>query len=51
MHLSDFEDKEIESYEYVDRYILGAYKEMEVNFIKYLELNQLDQPYYFLCFY
>lgn len=56
MHLSDFEDKEIESYEYVDRYILGAYKEMEVNFIKYLDeyevglaLNTLEKFFWNFC--
>ena len=49
MHLSDYEDKDFTDFEYIDKWILGSFQEMEKGFIKYLEdyevglaLNHLD---------
>ena len=37
MHLQDYEDKEFTDFEYIDKWILGKYQEMEKQFIKYLD--------------
>lgn len=56
MHLADYEDKEFKDYEYIDKWILGKYKEMETGFIKYLDdyeiglaLNTLEKFFWNFC--
>lgn len=56
MHLQDYEDKEFSDYEYVDRWILGSFQEMEKTFINYLEeyevglaLNTLEKFFWNFC--
>ena len=56
MHLQDYEDKEFSDYEYVDKWILGRFQEMEKQFINYLEeyevglaLNILEKFFWEFC--
>ncbi len=56
MHLSDYKDKEFNDYEYIDKWILGKYQEMEKGFLKYLEdyevglaLNHLEKFFWNFC--
>ena len=56
MHLNDYEDKEINNYEYMDKWILGKYQEMEKGFLKYLDeyevglaLNHLEKFFWNFC--
>lgn len=56
MHLADYEEKEFETYEYIDKWILGKYQEMESGFIKYLDdyevglaLNTLEKFFWNFC--
>ena len=56
MHLSDYEDKDFDDYEYIDKWILGKYQEMEKSFIKYLDdfevglaLNTLEKFFWNFC--
>ena len=56
MHLSDYEDKEFNEFEYVDKWILGRFQEMEKQFIDYLEgyevglaLNILEKFFWEFC--
>lgn len=56
MHLSDYEDKEIDDYEYIDKWILCKYQEMEVSFLKHLDeyevglaLNTLEKFFWNFC--
>jgi len=56
MHLSDYEDKEFNDLEYVDKWILGRFQEMEKQFINYLEdyevglaLNILEKFFWEYC--
>lgn len=56
MHLTDYEDKEFENFEYIDKWILGKYQEMEKSFIKYLDeyevglaLNTLEKFFWNFC--
>ncbi len=56
MHLEDFEDKEFDDYEYFDKYILQKYKELETQFISYLDhyevglaLNALEKFFWNFC--
>lgn len=56
MHLTDYEDKEFNNYEYIDKWILGKYQEMESGFIKYLDeyevglaLNHLEKFFWNFC--
>lgn len=56
MHLSDFEDKEFNDFEYIDKWILGSFAEMEKGFIKYLDeyevglaLNTLEKFFWNFC--
>ena len=56
MHLADYEDKEFNNYEYIDRWILGKFQEMETGFIKYLDeyevglaLNHLEKFFWNFC--
>ena len=56
MHLQDYEDKEFNNYEYIDKWILGKYQEMEQGFLKYLDdyevglaLNHLEKFFWNFC--
>ncbi len=56
MHLQDYEDKEFNDYEYLDRWILGCFQEMEKQFLDYLEdyevglaLNILEKFFWEFC--
>ena len=56
MHLSDYEDKEFNDFEYIDKWILGKYQEMESGFLKYLDeyevglaLNHLEKFFWNFC--
>ncbi len=56
MHLQDYKDKEFNDFEYVDKWILGKYQEMEKQFIKYLNdyevglaLNLLEKLFWNFC--
>lgn len=56
MHLNDFEDKEFNDFEYIDKWILAKFQEMEDGFIKYLEdfevglaLNTLEKFFWNFC--
>ena len=56
MHLADYEDKEFNDYEYIDKWILGSFQEMEKGFIKYLDeyevglaLNTLEKFFWNFC--
>ncbi len=56
MHLTDYEDKEFENFEYIDKWILGSFQEMEKGFIKYLDeyevglaLNTLEKFFWNFC--
>lgn len=56
MHLSDYTDKPFDDYEYIDRWILGSFQEMEKNFIRYLDeyevglaLNTLEKFFWNFC--
>ncbi len=56
MHLNDYVDKEFISFEYIDRWILGSFQEMEKGFIKYLDeyevglaLNTLEKFFWNFC--
>lgn len=56
MHLEDYKDKEFNDYEYIDKWILGKYQEMEKGFIKYLDeyevglaLNHIEKFFWNFC--
>ena len=56
MHLQDYKDKEFSDFEYVDKWILGRFKDMEKQFINYLEeyevglaLNALEKYFWEFC--
>ncbi|MDD3341046.1 MAG: valine--tRNA ligase [Bacilli bacterium] len=56
MHLSDYVDQDFTNYEYIDKWILGKYQEMEEGFIKYLDeyevglaLNHLEKFFWNFC--
>lgn len=56
MHLQDYEDKEFNDFEYIDRWILGSFQEMEKGFLKYLDeyevglaLNHLEKFFWNFC--
>ena len=56
MHLTDYEDKEFNDFEYLDKWILGRFQEMEKQFIDYLEecevglaLNVLEKFFWEFC--
>lgn len=56
MHLADYEDKEFNNYEYIDKWILGSFQEMEKGFVKYLDeyevglaLNHLEKFFWNFC--
>ncbi len=56
MHLADYQDKEFNDYEYIDKWVLGKFEEMEIGFIKYLDeyevglaLNHLEKFFWNFC--
>ena len=56
MHLSDYTDKPFTEYEYIDKWILGSFQEMEKNFLRYLDeyevglaLNTLEKFFWNFC--
>ena len=56
MHLSDYKDKEFTNYEYIDKWIIAKYQDMEKQFIKYLDnyeiglgLNILEKFFWEFC--
>ncbi len=56
MHLTDYEDKEFNDFEYLDKWIIGKYQEMENQYIKYLDeyevglaLNLLEKFFWNFC--
>ena len=56
MHLADYKDKEFDDFEYIDKWILGSFQEMEKGFIKYLDdfevglaLNTLEKFFWNFC--
>ena len=56
MHLQDFENKEFNDFEYIDKWILGRFQEMEKQYIDYLEqyevglaLNTLEKFFWEFC--
>ncbi len=56
MHLQDYKDKKFTKYEYIDRWIIGKYNEMEKSFLKYLDeyevglaLNTLEKFFWNFC--
>ena len=56
MHLADYKDKEFNDYEYIDKWILGNFQEMEKGFVKYLDeyevglaLNTLEKFFWNFC--
>ncbi len=56
MHLSDYKDEEFSEYDYIDKWILGKFKEMEQGFVKYLDdyeiglaLNHLEKFFWNFC--
>lgn len=56
MHLQDYEDKPFSDYEYIDKWILGLYQEMEQGYLKYLDefevglaLNTLEKFFWNFC--
>ncbi len=56
MHLADYEDKEFSHYEFVDRWILGKFQNMETRFLEYLDnfevglaLNTLEKFFWNFC--
>lgn len=56
MHLQDYKDKDFNDFEYIDKWILGSFQEMEKGFIKYLDdyevglaLNHLEKFFWNFC--
>lgn len=56
MHLADYQDKEFKTFEYIDKWILGNFQEMETRFTKYLDeyevglaLNTLEKFFWNFC--
>ena len=56
MHLQDYQDKEFEEFEYIDKWVLGRFKDMETQFINYLDeyevglaLNILEKFFWEFC--
>ncbi len=56
MHLADYKDKKFDDFEYIDKWILGTFEEMEKGFIKYLDdfevglaLNHLEKFFWNFC--
>ncbi len=56
MHLQDYQDKEFTDFEYIDKWIIASFQEMESSFIKYLDdyevglaLNTLEKFFWNFC--
>ena len=56
MHLQDYIDKEFNDFEYIDKWIIGKFEEMEKGYIKYLDnyemglaLNHLEKFFWNFC--
>ena len=56
MHLQDYEDRKFDRFEYIDKWIIGSFQEMEKGFIKYLDefevglaLNTLEKFFWNFC--
>ena len=56
MHLTDYKDQEFSDFEYIDKWILGKFQEMEKEYIKYLDnyeiglaLNTLEKFFWNFC--
>ena len=56
MHLQDYQDKEFNDFEYIDKWILGNYQDMEKLYLKYLDdyeiglaLNALEKFFWNFC--
>ncbi len=56
MHLVDYTDKDFEDFEYIDRWIIAKYQEMESLYLKYLDdyeiglaLNTLEKFFWNFC--
>ena len=56
MHLADFQDREFTNYEYIDKWILARFQDMEKGFLKYLDefevglaLNHLEKFFWNFC--
>ena len=56
MHLTDYEEKKFEEYEYIDKWILGSFQQMEKGFLNYLDeyevglaLNTLEKFFWNFC--
>ena len=56
IHLQDYEDKEFNDFEYIDKWILSKYQKMEKEYIKYLDnyeiglaLNTLEKFFWNFC--
>ena len=56
MHLQDYDDKDFEDFEFIDRWILFKYQKMEKEYIKYLDnyeiglaLNTLEKFFWNFC--
>ena len=56
IHLSDYTDKDFDNFEYIDKWILGSYQNMEDKFMKYLDnyemglaLNHLEKFFWNFC--
>jgi valyl-tRNA synthetase len=56
MHLEDYEDKDFTDFEYIDKWILGKYQEVEKGFLKYLDeyevglsLNHIEKFFWNFC--
>ena len=56
MHLSDYKDREFDNYEYIDKWIIGKFEEMEKLFVNYLDnyevglaLNTLEKFFWNFC--
>ncbi|MDO4995607.1 MAG: valine--tRNA ligase [Bacilli bacterium] len=56
MHLQDYEDKDFNDFEIIDKWILSKFKEMETQYLKYLDeyevglaLNTLEKFFWNFC--
>lgn len=56
MHLQDYEDKEFDNFEIIDKWVLAKFKEMETQYLKYLDeyevglaLNTLEKFFWNFC--
>ncbi len=56
MHLEDYQDKDFDNFEYVDKWILGSFQNMEKEYLKYLDhyeiglaLNVLEKFFWNFC--